>query len=296
MRRDNRFAAERGIMVISRIGKYSVVSQLGAGAHSTILHISRQEDGRHYALKIVPVGSPEEKKFLEQAQHEFRVSQMLDHPNLIKIYCFESQTDWLFRVRKVLLLIEFVNGKTLDKATRISMQHLVPIFVQVASAMVHMHRRGVFHADLKPNNIMVTKTGQAKVIDYGLAWIRGESKGRVQGTPEYMAPETVAMGMVNEKTDIFNFGATMYRLVTWQLPPSLMPAPGTPRIASKTYNQLLKPVSELNPEAPKELCDLIHGCLTFNSDQRLERMSEIQGTLDRIADALGPPEEEDLNI
>ena len=74
-------------MTIERIGKYSVVSQLGAGAHSTILHISRDEDGRSYALKVVPINEPEDQKFLEQAEHEFRVGQMLDNfrqDNVIK--------------------------------------------------------------------------------------------------------------------------------------------------------------------------------------------------------------------
>lgn len=283
-------------MAITRIGAYSVVAQLGTGAHSTILHIRRKEDGRPYALKLVPIESPDDQKFLDQAEHEYRVSQMLDNPNLIKIYCLQAQKDWFFRIRKVLLLIEFVNGKTLSNVKSVSLPQLVPIFVQVASALVHMHRRGVFHADLKPNNIMVTRTGQAKVIDYGLAWIRGESKGRVQGTPEYMAPETTSLGVVNEKTDIFNFGATMYRLVTWRLPPSLVPVAGSPRLHAKSYSQLLKPVSELNSQAPKALCDLIHSCLSFGAEKRPERMSEIQGTLDRIAEELGPPEQEEIAL
>jgi eukaryotic-like serine/threonine-protein kinase len=288
--------AGKFVMAITRVGAYTIVAELGKGAHSTILHIRRKEDGRAYALKLVPLESPEDRKFLDQAEHEFRVSQMLEHPNLIKIYCLEAQKDWLFRIRKVLLLIEFVNGKTLNNVKTVLLPQLLPILVQVASGMVHMHRRGVFHADLKPNNIMVTRNGQAKVIDYGLAWIRGESKGRVQGTPEYMAPETTSLGVVNEKTDIFNFGATMYRMVTWRLPPSLLPAPGTPRLNAKSYAQLLKPVAELNPQAPKELCDLIHQCLSFTPENRPERMSEIQGALDRIAEALGPPEQEEIPL
>ena len=171
-------------------------------------------------------------KFLDQAQHEFRVAQMLDHANLIKIYALETVRDWLFRVRKVHLLIEYVNGQTLDTFPVLSVPRLVQVFVQVAAGLVHMHRRGVYHADLKPNNIMLSRAGDVKIIDYGLAWIKGENKGRVQGTPEYMAPEQAKQGMVNERTDIYNFGATMYRLVTWRLPPSVAAKtdlPWTPR-------------------------------------------------------------------
>src|SRR5260370_24776658 len=157
---------------VRRIGKFTVVGELGTGANSTILHISRLEDGRRYALKVVHIESAEDKKFLTQAQHEFRVAQMLDHPNLIKIYAIDKRTDWLFRVTKVQLLIEFVPGHTLDKLTAMSIPKLVPIFVQVAAGLVHMHRRRVFHANMKPNNIIRNATtAQAKRIDYGLACI-----------------------------------------------------------------------------------------------------------------------------
>ena len=146
-----------------------------------------------------------------------------------------------------------------------------------------MHRRGVFHADIKPNNIMVSKTGEVKIIDYGLAWIRGEPKGRVQGTPEYMAPEQARGGNVNESTDIYNFGATMYRLVTWRLPPPAVSTDAMPMDA-KTFKTLFKPVQESTAQAPPELCDLIHQCLEFQPNKRPERMSEIQGTLDHLVD------------
>jgi len=204
-----------------RIGKFQVIGPLGTGAHSTILHIRRAEDSTNYALKVVPIDSAEDHKYLTQAEHEFRVGQMLDHPNLLKIHAFETVKDWLFRTRKVHLLTEYVNGKTIDTIPpRVKIVQLVQIFVQAAAGLVHMHRRNVYHADLKPNNIMLSKAGEVKIIDFGLAWIKGEPKGRVQGTPEYMAPETHKHKMVNERTDIYNFGATMYRLLTRQHPPS----------------------------------------------------------------------------
>ena len=77
------------------IGKFQVVGPLGTGAHSTIMHVRRAADSTNYALKVVPIGGAEDQKFLDQAQHEFRVAQMLDHPNLIKIYALESPRDWL---------------------------------------------------------------------------------------------------------------------------------------------------------------------------------------------------------
>ncbi|HMF13688.1 MAG TPA: serine/threonine protein kinase, partial [Gemmataceae bacterium] len=110
------------------IGKFAVVSTLGTGAHSTILQVRRNADLKAYALKVVPIGGEEDMKFLDQARHEFRVAQMLDHPNLIKIYALETVRDWLFRIRKVHLLIEYVEGKTLDTFGRIPVPKLVQIF------------------------------------------------------------------------------------------------------------------------------------------------------------------------
>jgi serine/threonine protein kinase len=269
-----------------RIGRVTVLGSLGSGAHSTIVHVRREADGKQYALKVVPINGPEEAKFLEQARHEFRVAGMLDHPNLIKIPILEESKDWLFRVKKVQLLMEFVNGKTLDQYPGLSVPKLVQVFEQVASALVHMHRRNVLHADLKPNNLMLHKTGKVKVIDYGLAWIKGEPKGRVQGTPEYMAPETAQRGLVNERSDIYNLGATMYRLVTLKNPPSAATPVGGLPMDEATWNSLLKPVRELSKRCPKDLAELIERCVSFNAHKRPERMSEIQGRLDHMVDEL----------
>lgn len=269
-----------------RIGKYQVIEQLGTGAHSTILHIRRAGDGRNYALKVVPLDEPEDQKFLDQARHEYRVAQMLDHKNLIKVYALETEKDWFFRIRKVFLLIEYVNGKTLDTVKPLPLPQLVQVFKAIADGLVHMHRRHVYHADLKPNNLLLSRTGEVKIIDYGLAWIKGEPKDRVQGTPEYMAPEQSRKKLVNERTDIYNFGATMYRLVTFRLPPSTMPLEGGLTIDAKTFERQLKPVKELNPKTPSRLSELIHRCLAFHPENRPERMSEVQGALDHLVDDL----------
>jgi serine/threonine protein kinase len=274
-------------MATITIGKFAVVSTLGTGAHSTILQIRRNADFKNYALKVVQIDGEEEMKFLDQARHEFRVAQMLNHPNLIKIYALETVRDWLFRIRKVHMLIEYVEGKTLDTYPRFPIPKLVQIFEKIASAMVHMHRRTVCHSDMKPNNVLLSNRGVVKIIDYGLARIKGEGSGRVQGTLEYMAPEQAKHGRVNEQTDIYNFGATMYRLTAWRLPPKVMAeGPGALPPDPKTWQSMLKPVSECNKESPPALCELIHRCLAYHPSERPERMSEIQGALDHLADEL----------
>jgi eukaryotic-like serine/threonine-protein kinase len=276
------------VTTIPAIGKYQVVGTLGKGAHSTILHVRRAADSRDYALKVVPVEGADDKKFLDQARHEFRVAQMLGHPNLIKIYCLELKRSLLFQVKKAEVLIEYVNGKTLD-AVPVPLDQLVPVFAQVAAGLAHMHRRGVFHADLKPNNILYGKRGEVKVIDYGLAWIKGEPKDRVQGTPEYMAPETVRSKVINERTDIYNLCATMYRVTTMKLPPSVLPAGDSLRIGSKAFSSMLTPVQELNKAVPTRLADLIHRCLNYDPERRPKRVGEVLEELAQLADDLGTP-------
>jgi serine/threonine-protein kinase len=269
-----------------QIGRFQILSPLGKGAHSTILHVRRNADSRQYALKVVPIGEPEEKKFLAQAQHEFRVSKLLDHPNLAKIYALEEVKDWLRRVKKAHLLIEYVNGKPLDEVPPLSLPKLARVLHYVAAGMAHMHDRNVFHGDMKPNNVMLSRAGDVKIIDYGLARIRGETSTRVQGTPEYMAPETCRRKLVNERTDIFNFGAAMYKLVTLRLPPSTAGDKDMPADAV-LWERQVKPVRDVRADCPAELADLIHRCLSFNALKRPEKMKQVRDRLDEVADKLG---------
>ncbi len=271
-------------MAIDKIGKFNVLATLGAGAHSSILHIRREEDGREYALKVVNIESDAEKKFLEQAEHEFRVGKMLDHPNLVKVLAFETEKNWLFKVKKAKLLVEFVKGDTLDKIKLMKRHKMLRVFEQVAAGMVHMHRRNVLHADLKPGNIMLGRGTTVKVLDYGLAWIKGEPKDRVQGTPEYLAPETASHKLVSERTDIFNFGATMYRLVTFKLPPSVISDLAGVPMTEKTYKSLYKPVGEIVATTPPKLAGLIHKCMEFKANNRPDSFAAIQTALSAMAD------------
>jgi serine/threonine protein kinase len=141
---------------------------------------------------------------------------------------------------------------------------------------------------MKPNNILYGKRGEVKVIDYGLAWIRGEKKERFQGTPEYMAPETVNSKTINEQTEVYNFGASMYRMVTGKPAANLLALRGdTMRVSEKTWRGLFKPVTQINPATPPALADLIHKCLEFHPANRIERMSDVRDAMRQIAADLG---------
>lgn len=259
---------------------YRVVNQLGAGAGSAIFQISdKSAGGKRYALKVVKRHSVEDDPMIAQAQQEYDVSQKLNHPAILKIHDIRQKKNWMFKVRGVELLMEYVDGKTLDQIELPEISQLILMFVQVASAMSHMHRRGVYHGDLKPQNIMLSKTGQVKLIDFGTAWLRGQDKDRIQGTPQYMAPEQISEKVVDEKTDIYNFGATMYRMFTGRVVNAVMPKAGEPR-------KLAAP-KQVNPNLPTPLNDLILTCVEMEPSRRPDSMYDVAQKLETIAKGLG---------
>jgi serine/threonine-protein kinase len=259
--------------------KYRVVNELGAGAGSKIFLISdKTAGGKRYALKVVRKQEPEDEIYIQQARTEYEAAQKLNHPAIARVYDFRQRKSW-FKVTGCELLMEYVDGKSLDEVEAPELGQLVLIFLQVASALSHMHRRGVFHGDLKPHNIMLTKTGQVKLIDFGTAWVRGQDKNRVQGTPQYMAPEQAIEREVNDKTDIYNLGATMYRMFTGRFVQQGIPKPGEERKVTIP--------NKINPRIPEGLNTLIVACLQSDPSKRPAGVFEIRDQLSKIAKQMG---------
>jgi len=190
-----------------------------------------------------------------------------------------------FKIATVELLLEYIDGRTLDDLEMPERGQLVLIFLHVASALGHMHRRGVYHGDLKPGNLMLSKAGEVKIIDFGTAWIKGEDKGRVQGTPQYMAPEQATDKMVNERTDIYNLGATMYRMFTGHY----ANASGVPGSAEGVLGRRAKIPSpiELEPAIPGTLSEAIMSCLHRNPNARPAGTFEVINQLKAVARYMG---------
>jgi eukaryotic-like serine/threonine-protein kinase len=263
--------------------QYRIVGPLGTGAGSTILQIAdRTRNGMRFALKVVKRLDSDDDIYISQALTEFEAAKKLNHPAIARIYDSRVKRSMLFKVNSVELLMEMVDGKTLDEIEGPTLPMLVLVFNQVADALVHMHRRGVYHGDLKPSNIMVTKDGQVKLIDFGTAWLKGQEKNRIQGTPQYIAPETVIEKVIDERTDIYNLGATMYRMFTGRYANTgNLPKPGE---ISKT--KLAAPI-QINPNIPGTLNETILACLQANPEKRPAGMFEVQHQLAAVAKYLG---------
>ena len=268
--------------MIHRIGAIEVLDDLGAGPGSRVLRVRRAADGREYALKVVS-GRGRGRKFLAQLRNEARLGPLLDHPALVRVEGFEATSDWLWRPTGGRLLLEYLPGRTLDRLPRLPPPRLVPVLARAAAGLAHMHARGVHHADVKPNNIVLGPAG-ATVIDFGLARRAGERPGRLQGTPDYMAPEAVATGLVDGRADVFGFGATAYRLLTGRGVPTA--APGL-AVSAGVFRSRLGSVAGMCPECPEELADLVHGCLDHDPKGR-PAMAAVAAALAALAGRLPP--------
>jgi eukaryotic-like serine/threonine-protein kinase len=263
--------------------KWRVVGPLGTGAGSTVLQISdKTAGGKRYALKIVKRDDEGDNPnvYIEQARTEFEAAQKLNHPAIAKVYDLRQKRSW-FKVSGVELLLEYVDGKTLDEIEAPEMDQLILMFCQVASALSHMHRRGVFHGDLKPSNIMLSKNAQVKLIDFGTAWIRNREGNRAGGTPQYVAPEQSIEKTIDAKTDTYNFGATMYRMFTGRFANQGLPKAG------EGSGKKLVPPTKINPKLPPALNELIISCLEYGPDRRPASLFDVQQKLTEIAKSIG---------
>jgi serine/threonine protein kinase len=261
-----------------------IVKPIGTGAGSRVFQISDTKKGGYYALKTVRRQSSDDDIYISQALREAEVGPKLNHPNIMKIYDHRVKRAW-FKIATVDLLMEYIDGKALDELEMPERPQLVLIFCHVASALGHMHRRGVFHADLKPGNIMLSKEGEVKVIDFGTAWIKGEEKNRIQGTPQYMAPESARDKVINEKTDIFNLGATMYRMFTGHY----VNAAGLPSSEDGMlgHRGKLRPPIKIDQKIPGTLNEAIMACLQPNPDSRPAGAFEVEHQLKAVARYMG---------
>lgn len=269
---------------------FKVIASVGTGAASRIYAVQNTRTRQVWALKHVVRNSDKDVRFIEQVEQEHAVSVRLDHPNIRRVEkLLKSRRG--FKVVEIGMLMEFVDAETVDQVRPEGMLATIDIFVQVAEALAHMHERGFVHADLKPTNIMVDERGRAKLIDLGQAAPIGTVKKRIQGTPGYMAPEQAHREPITERTDVFNFGATMYWILTQEvIPTALPPKDEKTRMVSGAIeaDRVPPPVPPhlKNRLVPESLSDLIVRCVRSNPAERPPSMVAVLRELEAIRDAI----------
>jgi len=274
----NREAAKSG----SKLAGFTVLAELGRGAASIIYLVQDPRTKQIWALKHVIKESPKDQRFLDQAEKEYEISTRLDHPALRKIPRLIKNRR-LLQVKELYLVMEYVDGVSIEKHPPETFDQALAIAKQTAEGLAHMHESGFVHADMKPNNIVVTDDGGVKVIDLGQSCPIGTVKERIQGTPDYIAPEQVHRRQITPQTDIYNLGATLYWILTSKHIPTALPKGDS--LVSSLDDQFIerpKPLMESNPRVPQRLNDLVMECVEVAPEKRPETMRSVAERLDLI--------------
>jgi eukaryotic-like serine/threonine-protein kinase len=273
---------------------FRIMSEIGRGAASIIYLVQDPKSKQIWALKHVEKTDPKAQRFLDQAAIEYKIANQINHPGIRRIERI-IKSGSLLKIRDLYLVMELVDGISLFDETPKELDVLIDLFRQTASGLHEMHKHGYVHADMKPHNIIIGSDIDgnltAKVIDLGQSCKIGTIKKRIQGTPDYIAPEQVHRREITPKTDIYNFGATMYWTLTGKNIPTAMGTKSDSLMGSLDDALIEKPtpISELRTDLPDRLSDLIMQCCESDIDKRPDSMEDVANKLDLILGIVRAP-------
>ena len=279
--------------MVDQLLHYKVLDLLGKGAGSTIYRAQDLNTGRIVALKYVERIKQRDIRFVEQMENEYEVSKTFSHPNLRRALVLKVNKSLLLKVSDAMLALEYVEGRPLERALPPDLNDVIHIFLQTARGLQAMHRLGLAHCDIKPSNILLDDKLNVKIIDFGQTCRIGTIKERIQGTPDYIAPEQVSRKPISEATDVFNLGATLYWACTSKHVPTAY------HIRKKGDNSFLvdalftKP-RDINPEIPIPISDLIHQCVSTDPKKRPQNMEDLIRKLELGSHVLRRPTDQAL--
>jgi len=278
------------------IPNYRIIEKLGVGAQSRVFRARCMRTGQDYTVKIVKIVKPEDASFIDLLKTEYAIGSTIDHPVIRKVYELRLLRQ-RFRVSGAILFLEYVNGLPMsDKEFRRPMDELLRIFREVAHGLQAMHIAGWVHADLKPNNILVTTDGVVKLIDLGQSAKIHEAKARVQGTIDYMAPEQVQRGTLDHRTDVFGLGATLHRVFTGKAIATGMNQTVSMHSASLVGRRVSEIRESTMDDLPACVTRLIDDCCRTDPKDRVADMAAVIERIDlaRTILAKRPAEAEQL--
>jgi serine/threonine protein kinase/Tol biopolymer transport system component len=270
----------------TRLGRYEISSQLGAGGMGEVYLARDTHLHRPAALKILPAKFTESEDRLRRFEREASTVSALNHPNIITIHEIGHEDSVHF------MAMEFVDGETLRARlghTEISLREALDIAVQVAEALAAAHEAGIVHRDIKPENIMIRPDGYVKVLDFGLAKLTERQvvlvdsqaptiakadtdPGTVMGTMQYMSPEQARGKEVDKRTDIWSLGVVLYEMIAHEPP---FAGETTSDVIVSLLSQEPSPLSQQADEVPLELERIVRKALQKNKEERYQTVKDL---------------------
>ena len=269
-----------GISPQTNLGHYEILSKLGAGGMGEVYLARDKNLDRLVALKVLPAEVSNDKQRRMRFTQEARAASALNHPNIAHIYEISEVEGFTF------IAMEYVEGQSLEQrlADPISCSEIIQIGSQAADALAQAHTRRIIHRDIKSSNIMLTSSGQVKILDFGLAKFQhtetsGDQPTQVKteanavvGTVPYMSPEQALGKAIDHRSDIFSLGVVLYQLVTGRLPFSGKTAPETLNLIT---NAEAEAMARFNYDVPAELERIIRKCLEKDRERRYQSAADL---------------------
>jgi serine/threonine-protein kinase len=270
----------------TRLGRYEIRSQLGAGGMGEVYLARDTKLERMTALKVLPAEVAADRNRMSRFVQEAKAASALNHPNILTIYEIDEVDHLHF------IATEFIDGVTLRqriKSTPLNLYDAVDVGAQIASALAAAHTAGIIHRDIKPENIMLRRDGLVKVLDFGLAKLSERlprdsvdteapttfktNPGTVLGTAVYMSPEQARGLEVDARTDIFSLAVVLYEMVAARLPfAGSTPSEVVSSILSEKEPQ---PLARYSSEAPDELERIVSKALHKKRDERYQTIKDM---------------------
>jgi serine/threonine protein kinase/TolA-binding protein len=286
-------------LVGQTLGHYKILDQLGAGGMGVVYRAQDTKLGRQVALKVLPASTnATDDETVERFRREARTASALNHPNICTIYSFDEHQGQLY------LAMELLDGDPLDRRLSgrpLELRNMLDISTQVADALDAAHAEGILHRDVKPANIFLTRRGQVKMLDFGLAKLspeyrrrsnavdaRNETRvaehftskvGTTVGTIAYMSPEQARGDDVDPRTDLFSFGVCLYEMATGK---QSFPGHTTAVVFDGILNRDPIPPSTINAMLPSELDRIISKALEKDRSLRYQTAADIGADLKRL--------------